>query len=122
MTELEWNGHKIQLACQLAARYLWTATETRVIVDGIEIARAGGFRLNETIAGKFAGNSLPHQLALSIKVDVLTFASAPYKLFIDEVLVAQGRLRIRNRFWSIVPIVVLPLFLCVLLMLVTSHM
>ncbi len=120
MTELEWKGHKIQIDCRLAARYFWAATETVILVDGVEIARNGGFRLTENTTGKIIEDNLSRQISLVVKVDAFTFATAPYKLFIDEILIAQGRLRINNRIWSIVPIVVIPLFMCVLSMLILS--
>ena len=41
-TELQWEGHNIQINCLPKLKYLWMATETTVRVDDVEVGREIG--------------------------------------------------------------------------------
>lgn len=106
ITELEWEGHKIQINSQPMIKYLYIATETTVWVDGVEIVRVGGFRFTDKLSGKFLNNGQPSELVLEIKADLITFVSVPYKLQIDRAIISQGRLKINNWPLFLVPITI----------------
>jgi len=111
-TEFQWEGHNISIDSQPALKYLWFATETIIKVDGAEIARYGGFRFTEKITGKFPHNNSSSELALEIKVDLITLVSVPYKLEIDGNMVSQGRLKINNWILFLVPTILLIACIC----------
>ncbi len=111
-TEVQWEGHNISIRSQPAIKYLWLAAETVVMIDGVEIARSGGFRFNEKLVEKFPHNNSSSELALEIKVDLITLVSVPYKLEIDDNVISQGRLKIDNWILFFVPTILLIACLC----------
>jgi hypothetical protein len=106
-TEFQWEGHNIQIVCQPMPKYLWMATETVAKVDDREVCRGGGFGFTDKIRGKFGNNDLSHELALELKMDVVTLVSVPYKLQIDENVISEGRLRIDNWPLFFIPTIVI---------------
>ena len=111
-TEVQWEGHNISIRSQPEIKYLWLATETVVMVDDVEIGRSGGFRFNENFVEKFPHNNSFSELALEIKVDLITLVSVPYILKIDGDVISQGRLRIDNWILFFVPTILLIACLC----------
>ncbi len=106
-TEFQWEGHDIQIISQPIPKYLWMATETVAKVDGKEIGRGGGFGFTDKIRGKFGNNNPPHELALELKMDLVTLVSVPYKLQIDQNVISEGRLRIDNWPLFFIPTIVI---------------
>jgi len=93
-------------------RYLWLATETVVKIDGGEIGRSGGFRFTEKLIGKFPHNNGLSELALEMKVDLITLVSIPYTLEIDGNIISQGRLKINNWALFLIPTTFLGTCVC----------
>jgi hypothetical protein len=106
-TELQWEGHNISIRSEPALKYLWSATETVVMVDGVELGRTGGFRFNEKLTGRFPHQNASSEFALDIKVDLITLVSVPYQLEVDGKIVSQGRLKIDNWILFLVPTIIL---------------
>lgn len=113
-TEFQWEGHSIIIHTQPSSKYLWMATETVARVDGIEIGRSGGFGFTETLIGTFPHGDRSSELALELKVDLITFASIPYKLAVDGEVISQGRLQIDDWILFLLPIIPLASCLCCL--------
>jgi hypothetical protein len=92
-----WNGSVIEVRCYLAQRYAFLASETRLLVDGIEIGRSGGFAMNEVAAGWFR-DPVGQMHHLEVISDVMPFSPAHLhvRILIDGLLVAQGPLAIEN--------------------------
>ena len=95
-TKLQWNGHNIQINLIPSPKYLWFASETILLVDGIEVARSGGFKLSSKIISKFLDKDRSVEICLELKSDIVTLVSVPYKLQIDGDTIAQGRADIDN--------------------------
>ena len=95
-TQVVWNGHHIQLYSMPSPKYLWFATETAILIDGVKVAHSGGFKFNEKASGSFLHKGRSHEVSLEMKSDLVTLISIPYKLQIDGETIAQGRLDIDN--------------------------
>jgi hypothetical protein len=109
-TKFQWQGHNIQINTRPSPKYLWLATETVVKVDGEEIGHSGGFGFTETLIGTFPDNDHSSELALEMKVDLITLASIPYKLVVDGEIISQGRLEIDD--WILCLLPTIPLTSC----------
>lgn len=88
--EILWEGHRIQIETRLAGRYVWLATETRVLVDGQEAARSGGFGLTEHASGQFRHGDRMVPLELEIRPGWFSWYDEKYKIRIAGQVVSQG--------------------------------
>jgi hypothetical protein len=94
-----WNGCLIEIECEVASRYAWLATETRVTVFGRLIASSGGFNASELASGIFVD-----PMGQQHTIEVTTFSppmryltrSVGCEVRIDGTMVAAGPLPIRN--------------------------
>lgn len=120
-TEFQWEGYKVSIRSRPAFKYLWMATETVALVEGVEVGHTGGFGFTENLTGTFPHGDRSSRLTLEIKADLITLVSVPYELAIDGSRVSQGRLKIDDWPLSFVtPAVLLLLLMFALLRLLHS--
>lgn len=121
-SEIKWEGHNIEIYSQPSLKYLWIAAETVVKVDEIEVGRSKGFGRSggwggyEKVDGNFIHNGVPTKFVLEIKVDLITLVSVPYKFYVEDVVISQGRLKIKNWQLFFVPVFV---FICICCLAIT---
>lgn len=93
---LWWQGNRIDISAAVSARYLYFATETRVVVNGRPVAWSGGFGMEEWATGVFRGvGGEDHRIAVRAKVLHGRVASLDGLVWIDGVLVERCILPVR---------------------------
>ena len=91
VTRIPWNGHELVLHSYLAPEYAFFATTSTVSVDGVEIARSGGFSFNEGSSGFFVdGAGVRHTVDVSFVANLLTVHRLQASVRIDGATVWSG--------------------------------
>lgn len=91
VTRIPWNGHVLVLHSYLAPEYAFFATTSTVSVDGVEIARSGGFSFNEGSSGFFVdGAGVRHTVDVSFVSNLLTVHRLQASVRIDGATVWSG--------------------------------
>jgi hypothetical protein len=84
----EWQGHELTIETKLAPRYLYSATETTLTIDGQPIGKVGGFSMTEQLKSTFQGQDGKHHVQLAIQANLT--GSANYQLKVDGIPIAEG--------------------------------
>jgi hypothetical protein len=106
-TTIEWEGHKIEMKCFLSPKYLMTATESVLFVDGNKVGNTGGFHFTESAIGDFLHNGKSTKIELEIRGGIFTLSNVDYVLRIAGVPISYGKLNIERiglgcLFWIII--------------------
>jgi hypothetical protein len=100
-SSVAWNGVAVLVTSRLVSRYFWMTASIDVWVDGNRVLRSGGvlrFTGNHSETFRFGDGT--QQVKLTWGAGWLR--SFPFKLQIDDVLVAESRVVIENwwlMFW-----------------------
>jgi hypothetical protein len=100
-SSVAWNGVAVLVTSRLVSRYFWMTASIDVWVDGNRVLRSGGvlrFTGNHSETFRFCDGT--QQVKLTWGAGWLR--SFPFKLQIDDVLVAESRVVIENwwlMFW-----------------------
>ena len=92
---IRWQSNAIDVQARLVPRFLWTAASIDVLLNGRCILKTGGqMKLIGSCSTAFSHSEATHKAELSWGVGGLF--SFPYKLRIDDILISDSRVRVRN--------------------------
>ena len=89
----DWHGSAISVESRISGRFLFLATEDRLVVDGKPVAETGGFRFTHEESGEFVGaDGSTHEIHYRIGGAVWV-TRIPFTVSIDGVEVYKGAVR-----------------------------
>jgi hypothetical protein len=92
---IQWQSNAIDVQARLVPRFLWTTASIDVLLNGQCILKTGGqMKLTGSYSTTFSHSEATHKAELSWGVGGLF--SFPYKLRIDDNLISDSRVRVRN--------------------------
>ena len=92
---IQWKSNVIDVQARLVPRFLWTTASIDVFLNGQSILKTGGqMKLTGSFSTAFSHSEATHKAELSWGVGGLF--SFPYKLRIDDNLISDSRVRVRN--------------------------
>jgi hypothetical protein len=92
---IQWQGNAMDVQARLVPRFLWTTASIDVFLNGQSILKTGGqMKLTGSCSTAFFYSEANHKVELSWGVGGLF--SFPYKLRIDDNLISDSRIRVRN--------------------------
>jgi len=91
---LEWEGRKIEMRIFFTPRLLMLATDTTLTVDGMLVARKGGWGITETAAGWFSHKGREIKSELQVRGGRRVFTRIPYVLRLNGLPVSGGKLKL----------------------------
>jgi hypothetical protein len=93
---LEWEGRRIEMRIFFTPRLLMLATDTTLTVDGLLVARKGGWGITETAAGWFSHKGREIKSELQVRGSRRVFTRIPYVLRLNGLPVNAGKLKIER--------------------------
>jgi hypothetical protein len=96
-TSLDYRDTPIKIRCGFSSKYLFTAKEIEVIVNGQRIAVSGGYFFNESVVGSFTDKTgTKRQIEVQCRENIFCLTSSTYIVCVDGIVFSQGTTSIQD--------------------------